>query len=841
MKHVNKIIQLSLFLVLYAGVSFAQYWNPFGFGTTGSIQTIIGDTSTGYLYAGGTFDFLGNGVHLVRHNTSIWDTTVNTGINDSVYALALYNGNLYAGGVFTTAGGTPANHIAMWDGTTWLPLSSGMDDVVEDLEVHNGELYATGRFTTAGGVSASRIAKWDGSAWSAVGSGFDETGLDILSANCVLYAAGMFITADGTTVNHITYWDGLTWQPMGSGADNTVRAIGIHENVIYIGGDFSTADAVAAEKIAKWNGTTFEALGSGIVGSVNRLQSYNCEIYVAGNFTLAGGNTVSNLARYSVIGGWNPVGNINITSSAMHSMAANNNALYVSGDIISTISTYGNIGRWTYPTPGNPVAQFTASETLIHYGRYIQFQNAGSSANSVQWSFPGGIPSTSTSQSPKIFYPAAGTFDVSLYSLNCVGTDTLVSTNIITVDSLEHSIPLGKSADFINIITPPGTGLTAGDYYIRYYKPALYDSLTSPILIFIPGGATLEDIQDVADHQNAMIVSPTMHTGWHFVTETLLDSATGCSKVFFQTEVLKQVYRHALARDQRTNVDAYLTGFSSGAQFVTRYLLIRQFDADSIPIRMAVSVSPENYAFMTDTFNGTPMPWEDFRCGLEGNETFVYNCAQTTVTPVSDFICPEHVIQYYNENYGVLVGTADIYAMQLTGFCAGQGLHRYDRASQFYNFSFGDAIARGTNLQWQYDSVPLVGYNSVLMFNTKENVTDSFTIAENLLFNTPFHTVPQLTPSCIPVGIEDALKNDPAVAVFPNPNKGEFIVRLDDDNDNPELLFMNLLGETIVKQKIRQGDNIISIPDVAEGIYVYRIYSDEKLIGQGKLSIVPGW
>ena len=52
----------------------------------------------------------------------------------SVSALAVDgDGNLYAGGCFTTAGGTAANYIAQWDGAAWSPLGSGMgDDVYGD-------------------------------------------------------------------------------------------------------------------------------------------------------------------------------------------------------------------------------------------------------------------------------------------------------------------------------------------------------------------------------------------------------------------------------------------------------------------------------------------------------------------------------------------------------------------------------------------------------------------------------------------------------------------------------------------------------------------------------------
>ena len=36
-------------------------------------------------------------------------------------------GNVYVGGVFTTAGGVPVNGIAKWDGSNWSALGSGFN------------------------------------------------------------------------------------------------------------------------------------------------------------------------------------------------------------------------------------------------------------------------------------------------------------------------------------------------------------------------------------------------------------------------------------------------------------------------------------------------------------------------------------------------------------------------------------------------------------------------------------------------------------------------------------------------------------------------------------------
>jgi hypothetical protein len=69
-------------------------------------------------------------------------------------------------------------------------------------------LYAGGSFTTAGGTAATNIAQWNGSSWSALGSGITGTGIDAngpyVSALAVssntLFAGGDFTTA-GTNVS----------------------------------------------------------------------------------------------------------------------------------------------------------------------------------------------------------------------------------------------------------------------------------------------------------------------------------------------------------------------------------------------------------------------------------------------------------------------------------------------------------------------------------------------------------------------------------------------------------------------------------------------------------------
>jgi hypothetical protein len=203
------------------------------------------------------------------------DRSGSPGMNNGVNALAvLPNGDLIAGGWFATAGGTTANRIARWNGTSWSALGTGMNSSVSALAVlPNGDLIAGGNFTTAGGTTANSIARWNGTAWSAMGTGMNSS----VSALAVLpdgdlIAGGSFTTADGTTANSIARWNGTAWSPMGTGMNSSVSALAVLPNGDLIaGGRFATAGGTTANRIARWNGTVWSALGTGMNDTVQAL------------------------------------------------------------------------------------------------------------------------------------------------------------------------------------------------------------------------------------------------------------------------------------------------------------------------------------------------------------------------------------------------------------------------------------------------------------------------------------------------------------------------------------------------------------------------------------------
>jgi hypothetical protein len=135
----------------------------------------------GELIAAGSFTMAGStpANRIARWNGTIWQEMGNGFALKTVHSLASYRNELVAGGEFIASGATTISRIARWNGTEWLPLGTGMGTLtiasamVQTLAVFDGELFAGGSFTTADGNEAKYIARWNGTNWSPLNGGLD--------------------------------------------------------------------------------------------------------------------------------------------------------------------------------------------------------------------------------------------------------------------------------------------------------------------------------------------------------------------------------------------------------------------------------------------------------------------------------------------------------------------------------------------------------------------------------------------------------------------------------------------------------------------------------------------
>ncbi|MDO7875287.1 Ig-like domain-containing protein [Hymenobacter sp. ASUV-10] len=385
-------------------------WSTLGSGVDGPVYAVA--SSGGTLYAGGSFATAGGTAasQIASWNGTTWNS-LGTGMNGSVRALAVNSsGLLYAGGEFTTAGGATANRIASWNGTTWSTLGSGFSYYNDPLcsiytlaVTSNGTLYAGGFFSTAGGTTAAAIASWNGTSWSALGnasgvvyaltvdgnnnvyvggagfstglsSGFNASAQvgrwngtswslrggnalnDIkalaLDASGNLYAGGEMRSIQNPYSDRNIYlpflarWNGTTWGPVGPGVSSQVRMMVLDgTGGVYIGGEFTTVGGIAASHVARWNGTAWSALGLGVNDDVVGMAlDASGNLYVGGRFTEAGGSPAYCIARWNG-STWSEVGTGLAGTVATILIAGN--TIYAGGSFTMANGASANhVARW---------------------------------------------------------------------------------------------------------------------------------------------------------------------------------------------------------------------------------------------------------------------------------------------------------------------------------------------------------------------------------------------------------------------------------------------------------------------------------------------------------------
>ena len=355
MKILKKLLVVQFLLLASQIMAQDGAWFPLDSGVNGTIWAIA--VSGTDVYVGGTFTTAG-GVSAKR--IAKWDGTswsaLGTGLNNTVFCITVSGNDVYVGGGFTNAGGVSANRIAKWDGTSWTSLGTGCDNFVQSIAVNGNTVYAGGTFTQAGGVFANKIARWNGTSWSAMGMGLNGDVESVINVGNDIYVGGFFTASGGTTLNRIAKWSG-SWSALGTGMNNNVYTLYAEGNDIYAGGVFTQAGGTGAKRMAKWDGSSWSALGDGFnppSSYVRDISGNGSEIFAGGQFVESNGDTSKNLAKWNG-SGWSALGD-GIDGLRVNGVAYLNNNLYAGGNITEAGGNpVNNIAVFIYvpPAPGN--------------------------------------------------------------------------------------------------------------------------------------------------------------------------------------------------------------------------------------------------------------------------------------------------------------------------------------------------------------------------------------------------------------------------------------------------------------------------------------------------------
>lgn len=237
-------------------------WSPLGMNLAMNTVCCFA-VHNGDLYAGGS-NSVGQST-VSKWDGTTWTAIENTPGNKEVYALASYNGELYAGGGFDSFGGITTNYIAKWNGSAWSDVGGGfinttMFNSVRALAVYNGKLYVGGNFNSAGTATLNHIASWDGGTWADVGGG---VGGSTAGVQCLvpydnkLFVGGSYWTVNGNPANRAAYWDGSAWTILGADLYKGARTMAVYNGELYSGGEGA---GNGQYYVARWTAGTFSGI-----------------------------------------------------------------------------------------------------------------------------------------------------------------------------------------------------------------------------------------------------------------------------------------------------------------------------------------------------------------------------------------------------------------------------------------------------------------------------------------------------------------------------------------------------------------------------------------------------
>ena len=164
---------------------------------------------------------------------------------------------------------------------------------------------------------------------------------------------------------------------VGGTLNDYVTAMTVYRDQLYIGGAFTSPS-----HIARLSGTTWVPVGTGCNDNVRTMEVYHDSLFVGGSFTTAGGVPAQRIAKWHL--------------------------------------------------PEAPVASFTVDSTALCPNDCTTFtDHSPNGVSSRSWSFPGGVPTTSTDSTPTVCYALPGTWPVTLTVTNAGGTSSATDSTAV--------------------------------------------------------------------------------------------------------------------------------------------------------------------------------------------------------------------------------------------------------------------------------------------------------------------------------------------------------------------------------------------------------------------------
>jgi hypothetical protein len=89
-----------------------------------------------------------------------------------------------------------------------------------------------------------------------------------------------------------------------------------------------------------------------------------------------------------------------------------------------------------------------------------------------------------------------------------------------------------------------------------------------------------------------------------------------------------------------------------------------------------------------------------------------------------------------------------------------------------------------------------------------------------------------------PTGTDNIESKMDEIIIYPNPNNGQFIIKVSDSSGQKSIVIYNILGQDVMNEELSSESNQIDLYSQPAGIYFYRVLKENRsLIGEGKIVI----
>ncbi|MEO1413528.1 MAG: PKD domain-containing protein, partial [Bacteroidota bacterium] len=227
--------------------------------------------------------------------------------------------------------------------------------------------------------------------------------------------------------------------------------------------------------------------------------------------TLTGSNMLVQNGFITVLSAPSPAFNTDISGGTVDFINNSSNATTYSWDFgdgngsmdANPTHTYAMDGTYTVTlTATNECGPETISQTIVIVTPptagfssdvvegcaplLVEFSDESSSnATSWSWSFPGGVPATSTDQNPKVEFPNSGNYTVTLEVTNSAGSNSISQINYITVLA-------APTASFSSVVSDNQVSFTnlssGGDSYLWEFGDGNSSTEVNPTHVYTMSG-----------------------------------------------------------------------------------------------------------------------------------------------------------------------------------------------------------------------------------------------------------------------------------------------------------------------------------------------------------------